>query len=361
MLVPTPTKLNKSQFCNPKPQELPQFYVGKGYYFHVTHDDNIDSIIETGLHIDKSKSPPGRFIWASTKPDAFYGQDSPTGSLVVFKSNSVIEQGVDSVIIAHDVLPSDILFIDRYMSTPLGSKRLSGFRDNKYCETYYEQCFANKTLIRNSSKVEIPTGKTIYVYSDAEKSRRKHKKLKHCNNMTEAIDSLIETVTTDIKLGDDVACVVGIILCTYERVGNDSSARNGHYGACNLEKRHIGLGQDNSHLTLMYVAKSGVKQVKEISEPSLCKEILKRARKIAFTDRIFNCTPAQVNKYLAAFGITSKDIRTFAANKFMVEEMRKSGSVFKNSLNTVAKIIGHKPATLKSQYLHDKVKEKYGH
>jgi DNA topoisomerase IB len=163
---------------------------------------------------------------------------------------------------------------------------------------------------------------------------------------------------------NDTALAVAVILCTYERVGNETSAKNGHYGVSNLLKDHIFFSSPD-YIELRYVGKSGVNQVKPIHEPSVCELIHKRSKGNK-KDRLFNTTPQQVNEYLSEFGITSKDIRTYAANKFIEDATRyvqcKSNAdkarLYRNAATTVAGIIGNKPATLKSMYLHDSTKEK---
>lgn len=221
---------------------------------------------------------------------------------------------------------------------------------------------------RYNEKFTLDTGTVVYKYDKSEIDKRKRKKVSHCKNISKTIPEIIKIVSRDIDRGIDEALVTGVILCTYERVGNETSADNGHYGASNLERRHI--ADCGNYLTVCYVAKSGVEQFKSITEPSLVKHIKNRIAKLRPRDRIFTCTALQVNGYLDKFGITSKDIRTFAANKFMEEELiinginkartkRERQEIFKKSLEVVARIIGHKPATLKSMYLHDKLKDKY--
>lgn len=209
----------------------------------------------------------------------------------------------------------------------------------------------------------LPNGREILIYSEEDIQKRKNKKKKRTNTIEKSISDIIETVSTDMKTNDD-ALVVAVILCTYERVGNEGSAKTGHYGASNLLRKHI-YKSSPEYVELRYMAKSGVDQTKPIHEPNLCKILHARSRK-GQDDRLFNTTPQRVNDYLSQFGITSKDIRTYAANKFMEDATRglnpkteaEKKKSFLLALNSVSSVIGHKPATLRSMYLHDSTKEK---
>ena len=214
-----------------------------------------------------------------------------------------------------------------------------------------------KTRPRYDKKLQLPNGRIVYVYNPAAIASRKRKKLVTTNKLEKRLSELMAAVSSDIRRNIDPALVAACILCTFERVGNAASAASGHYGVSNLERRHVINCGD--HLKLRYIGKSGVNQNKIISEPELVRIIQKRLTRLAPDARIFNCTPTEVNQYLAKFDITSKDIRTFAANKFMMDEL-KDGLSFTEALEKVAAIIGHKPATLRSMYLHDKTKRYAG-
>ena len=81
--------------------------------------------------------------------------------------------------------------------------------------------------------------------------------------------------------------------------------------------------------------------------------------------------PDRVNRYLADFDVTSKDIRGYNSNRFVVSELMKTGrteekdrkKVFNSVVKNVAEKIGHTPATLKNHYLLPEIQEyfyKYG-
>ena len=222
-------------------------------------------------------------------------------------------------------------------------------------------------------KILLDTGNIVYTYEKEDLAARKRKKITKTNRLKRTLDDLINKVTSDIKNRDpsvsEPALVVSIILCTYERVGNEASADNGHYGITGLERRH--LLDRGDHIILKYVGKSAVSHNKPIFEPGVVRVLQKKIKSLRPSERVFNCTPLQVNSYLSEFGITSKDIRTFAANKFMRDELKtlshgqnldkKSSrhAIFNSALNTVAEMIGHKPTTLRTMYLHDSLKQQF--
>lgn len=212
----------------------------------------------------------------------------------------------------------------------------------------------------------LPNGRQVYIYDEDSIEDRKSQKNSRVKIIKRDIKEIIDQVKSDIKDGIEPAAVVGLILCTYERVGNESSASAGHFGASNIEKRHVKPAKDG--YLIEYIAKSGVNQRKPVTDEMMVSELKRRCSKIKNNDRIFRCTPKQVNDYLKQFNITSKDIRTFAANKFMADALvsvpiehtkTARNRVFKEKLKEVAEIIGHKPSTLKSMYLSDQLKRNY--
>jgi DNA topoisomerase IB len=212
----------------------------------------------------------------------------------------------------------------------------------------------------------LDNGRKVYLYGNSAIKSRFAKKDKKLSSIKSEIGEIISRVRQDISNGSEPALIVGLILCTYERVGNDESASAGHYGASNLEKRHV--SKLNDGIMLDYIAKSGVHQNKIVTDSLIIKEISRRLVGKSSKDRIFLCTPKQVNDYLSKFGITSKDIRTFAANKFMSDALLSSPKhdrqsdrrrVFGEKLIEVSQIIGHNPKTLSSMYLSPSLKKNY--
>ena len=150
---------------------------------------------------------------------------------------------------------------------------------------------------------------------------------------------------------------------TAERVGNETSAENGHVGITGLEKNHIKI-VDNK-IFLNYTGKSGVEHEKTITDTELS-EYLKKAIKNSSTNYVF-CTSDgfciknnKINRYLNKFNISAKDIRGYSANHWIIERLKnvdisnketQRKRQFNEQAKLVAKKVGHGLATLKTHYL----------
>lgn len=206
---------------------------------------------------------------------------------------------------------------------------------------------------------------------------RDQKKIERVQRLEQSIGQLKKQVSKDLKSKDQktrmIALIVRLIDSTYERVGNEESADNGHYGITGLRKKHITF--NNGEAIIKYIGKSGVQQEKRVNDSSTISALKEAVQDKGNEDRIFNSdlgkiTRKHVNKYLEPFQITSKDIRGFYANKVMkqvlndIKKKRKNNfpdnikdrnklqdEEFKKALEETAKIIGHKPSTLRTHYL----------
>jgi len=189
------------------------------------------------------------------------------------------------------------------------------------------------------------------------------------------IQSLRLNLTKDLKSDDEklflTALVISIMDKTAERVGNDESANNGHFGITGLEKKHIKISGDKIHLK--YKGKSGVEHEKEFTDSKLA-DALKRAiasssdSSIFTTSNGFNVNAAKVNRYLKEFDVRAKDIRGYSANKWVIEKLRSKDipkeekdrkKVFSEVLKSVSEKIGHGKAMLKNQYLVPELEKNY--
>lgn len=175
-------------------------------------------------------------------------------------------------------------------------------------------------------------------------------------------------VSKDMKSEDEkdalTALAVAVMDKTAERVGNEDSASNGHFGVTGFKKEHISI--DGNKVTLKYIGKSGVEHEKKFSDKNIA-FYLKRAIKNSPTDNIF-CTSEgfcikndRINRYLSEFDVRAKDLRGYNANKWAVdylseleeipEEPEKRIKVINQCLRKVASDIGHGLPTLKKHYL----------
>lgn len=193
-------------------------------------------------------------------------------------------------------------------------------------------------------------------------------------NLKKNLSKLRAQVSKDLHSGDEreklTALIVRIMLNTSERIGNDESASNGHFGITGFKNKHISVS--GSKVTLDYKGKSGVDHEKSFSDATVAK-ILKglkaRNNKFIFTTKDgFRITAEKVNRYLSQFDAKSKDIRGFNSNHLMVRELKRIGKVsdekerpkvFNAALKKIGEQIGHLPTTLRKHYLLPEIEENF--
>ena len=193
-------------------------------------------------------------------------------------------------------------------------------------------------------------------------------------NLRDKISKLKRVVRADLHSSDEgarlTAVVIRIMMATSERIGNEDSAKNGHFGITQFKPKHITV--EGNKITLDYVGKSGVEHEKCFSDEKVAeilKALLKRKNEYVFTTESgFRIRPDKVNRYLKRFDAKSKDIRGFNANRMMVMELSKYGyvkeekdrkKIFNESLRKVASKIGHGAPTLRKQYLLPEIEEQF--
>lgn len=165
--------------------------------------------------------------------------------------------------------------------------------------------------------------------------------------------------------------VIAIILNTSERIGNESSSENGHYGVTYFKKKHVKI--EGNKITFKYVGKSGVEHEKSFSD-NLISNALKKAIKnspnsyIFCTSEGFRIKADRVNSYLNEYNISAKAIRGYNANKFITNGLEKIDipdtekqrrTVFNKVAKQVAQKIGHGTATLKKHYMMPELADNY--
>lgn len=233
---------------------------------------------------------------------------------------------------------------------------------------------------KSKKKVKTESGDTatIYEYSEGQVARRNAEKAKRLEGLRKNIGNLRAKVKRDLKSSDPekalTALAVALIDHTYERVGNDTSAKErGHVGVTGWQKSHISFGRGKA--TVKYTGKSGVEQKKTVSDKAVL-SALRNAYEACGDDEgcLFEHAQGKVgadkiNAYLEAFDVSAKDLRGFHANDTMIQELHtergKGGKLsedkkerktklkeeFKSALERTAEIVGHEPSTLRSQYL----------
>lgn len=221
-------------------------------------------------------------------------------------------------------------------------------------------------LFENKIQVQEPTPHEL--------RKRWEKKRNSIKELQRNIHKLRNKVTIDMSSDDEktqiVATIIRIIDKTGERVGNEQSKLDGHFGITNLRKKHVTV--NGSSITLNYVGKSGMKHnvtIEDSKASSVLKRLLKQKYNEVFvTSYGLSIKAPQVNRYLSEFNITAKDLRGYKCNKLMSEKLRKVKKpqteqeikkVFNEVLREVAEIIGHTPGILRKNYLLPEIEEDF--
>jgi DNA topoisomerase I-like protein len=269
---------------------------------------------------------------------------------------------------------------------PQGQPPIGSFAvDFQTSKTASNETFALRVAAKYKDKKKTEKGNTVYMYSEKQIAARNRKKAERIEKLRKGIEKLRAKVKKDLHSQDPektlTALAVALMDCTYERVGNDESAKDGHFGVTGWKKKHVSISSKGA--TIKYVGKSNVKHEKKVSDAAV-----RSALKDAYDavegddDEILSwdggrVTAEKVNKYLAQFDITAKDLRGFHANREMQErlkEVRKGGgklpedkkkrekqlkAEFKEALEGAADAVGHEASTLRSQYLVPGLEEDY--
>ncbi len=240
---------------------------------------------------------------------------------------------------------------------------------------------AVRIAARYKSKKKIKTKDgdetTVYSYSDRQVANRHREKAERVEHLRNHMSDLRSRVKSDLKSDDPetrmIALAVSLMDHTCERVGNDESADEGHFGVTGWLVEHVTIKGDKA--TIKYVGKSGVDHEKTVDDGPTVTALKELTKGRKGGDAVFDTEDARVtsecvNDYLAEFDITAKDIRGFRANDEMCKALRDERSKgpktlpksqkekdeilkaeFKRALDTVAEVVGHEAATLRSQYL----------
>jgi len=200
-----------------------------------------------------------------------------------------------------------------------------------------------------------------------EEQTRREKKTRSVRKLAEEIHKLRAKVSKDLKSDDQktrmTALAVALMDKTAERVGNDASAKDGHFGVTGWQGKHVAI--EGNKIILKYVGKSGVDQDKSFTDARLakmikeCKSRCKSGDCLLCTEDGFRIRADRVNRYLKEFGVTAKDIRGYAANSLMVKLLKGKASLdkderkkkFQEVIKEVAARVGHQAATLRKHYL----------
>lgn len=213
-------------------------------------------------------------------------------------------------------------------------------------------------------KEKSESGNDIYRYDEKHIEKRWKEKKEKLKKLEKDIEKVRKQYKEDLKSDDDrtraIAAIVGIMDETAMRIGNEDSAKEGTYGASTLKVKHVKGGKGK--MTFDFPGKGAIEQNISLDNNEIIKVIRDLMKGKKGDDFIFEIDGKKiwdraVNRYLKPMGISAKDLRGFQANYLMKEMLKKKD--FKEALDEVAEIVGHKASTLKSQYLDPELVEKH--
>src|ERR1035437_4027047 len=206
--------------------------------------------------------------------------------------------------------------------------------------------------------------------------KRWEKKREQIEILSENIRKIKYNVSVSLKEPEKekeflTALVIATMMRTAERVGNSESQKDGHFGCTGFMKKHIKI--EGNKVMLKYTGKSGVEQDKSFSDEKVADAIriaIKNSpsQYVFETSDRFRIKADRVNRYLSDFGVRSKDIRGYSANKLMMDKLanadieedeKKRKKFFLKTLRSVAEKVGHGSGTLRKHYLIPELETSY--
>lgn len=205
----------------------------------------------------------------------------------------------------------------------------------------------------------------VWVYDEKHVEKRWKEKKEKLKSLEKNLKKVREKYQKDLTSKDErckaIAAIVGIMDGTAMRIGNEESAKEGTYGASTLKVRHVKVS--GGKMKFDFPGKGAVEQHVELENNDVIKAVKDLMKGKKQDDFIFEIDGKKiwdraVNRYLSPFDISAKDLRGFHANRLMKEILKKKKD-FKEALEEVAEIVGHKASTLKNQYLDPELVEKH--
>ena len=169
-----------------------------------------------------------------------------------------------------------------------------------------------------------------------------------------------------------LALIVALIDQACFRVGNEKSEGNGVYGVTTLRPEHLTIEGKTARFD--YVGKKRVEQHRVVVDAHIAK-LLKALKKKAKGDpdaRLFregsrNITGKDVNAYLAEFGVSAKQFRTYHATRMARQLLLKSSArtakdrskAVKAAIGEVSRHLGNTATVCESSYVDPQVVHRF--
>jgi len=230
---------------------------------------------------------------------------------------------------------------------------------------------------------KVVNDSVVYEYSDKHLRNRLKKKRSAIKKLNSEMSRIRKRYKKDMASSDlqvrNTALAVAIIDEIHERVGNKANVNT---GVTSLKKKHVSVR--GNKVKFNYVGKSGMTQSKELTSPQIAstlKVVLKDKKPSAYVfdfdsdGQSMSISPKEVNVFLSDFNITAKDMRGYAANRLIYEELKKvrKGRLPKDvddkskqlkeelaaAIDIVAERVGHTSSTCKNQYIMPEIIESF--
>jgi DNA topoisomerase IB len=228
-------------------------------------------------------------------------------------------------------------------------------------------------------------GRRQYLYHAEWRRRRDRGKFERIEGFAERLPTLRRRVRADLGRGKDLsrervlACSVRMLDRGLFRVGTeDYATKNGSFGLATLRKEHVRVGSDRASFD--FVAKAGVRQVREVADPQILPVLraLQRRRDggqelLAWRegDGWHDVRAADVNVYikeLVGTDFSAKDFRTWhgtvlAAVALAGRDLPASPTAAKREVSAaikeVAAELGNTPAVCRASYVDPRVIDRF--
>jgi len=236
-------------------------------------------------------------------------------------------------------------------------------------------------IVRAYQSKKVVNDSVVYEYDDKGLARRLDRKRNAIRTLNKGINKIRKSYNKDMTSDNRVvrysALAVAVIDEIYERVGDRSNTGT---GVTSFKRKHVKV--TGSKIKFKYVGKSGVRQEKSIDNPHIAKamkELIKDKKPGGFIfdfvdeGKDVSISSKEVNGYLSQFKVTAKDLRGYAANRLLYDELKsiRKGSLpkdeddrkrllkeeLKEAISIVAEKVGHEPGTCKSQYIMPEIIE----
>lgn len=182
---------------------------------------------------------------------------------------------------------------------------------------------------------------------------KKYKKIKKFNNV---ISNIVDDINIIINNNNfdhefyEIAVIIYLIVYCGFRIGNEKYKNdNEHYGITTLLYKHLIFTKNK--LTIDFIGKKGIRNISDCLNDNIIK-YFKKKKSLSnnLNDKVFTLSSKDVNLFLKKYNnnITSKDLRTWNANKLFLEYIKLPE--IKNSKNPTKKAIENVALKLHNSY-----------